>query len=242
MNQLTTALNQPTMSSREIAELTGKRHDNVMADIRKMLEELGIAAPEFSGAAQVPGPNNSIRTIEVFNLPKRECLILVSGYSTTLRARIIDRWQELEAQVAQQAPVAEAPKLLTPIEFEQHALATLRVVTNEDLKRHLPLIWQEMADAAQNTMRGVMGTLKALPAPDAAPQPLALDVVEIAKRGGVEVPANLRNSAGTYVKLRSSEAPVVTERLISGSIREACAYTNHAEVLALVNAYLATRS
>ena len=37
------------MSSREIATLCDKRHDNVMADIRKMLDELDIYAPEFSG-------------------------------------------------------------------------------------------------------------------------------------------------------------------------------------------------
>ena len=209
---------------------------------RKMLEELDLAAAQFWTAAQVPGPNNSVRTIEVFNLPKRECLILVSGYNITLRARIIDRWQELETQAAQPATAVEAPKLLTPIEVKAQADAMLAVLTNEDLKRHAPLVWQELTDGVQNAMRSVMGTLKALPAPDAAPQPLALDVVEIAKRGGVEVPVNLRSSAGKYVKLRSSEAPVVIERLINGSIREAHAYTNHAEVLALVNAYLATRS
>lgn len=89
-----------TMCSREIALRTGKEHKNVLADIRKMLADIGKAEAEFSAAAQVPGPNGSTRTVEVFNLPKRECLILVSGYSVELRAAIIDRWQELEAQDA----------------------------------------------------------------------------------------------------------------------------------------------
>ena len=36
-----------TMSSREIAELTGKEHKNVLADIRKMSEDLGIDCAIF---------------------------------------------------------------------------------------------------------------------------------------------------------------------------------------------------
>lgn len=85
-----------TMSTREIAELTGKRHDNVMADTRAVLEQLGIHSPEFSGQYK----DSTGRTLPCFNLPKRETLILVSGYSVALRAKIIDRWQELEAVVA----------------------------------------------------------------------------------------------------------------------------------------------
>ena len=91
-----------TMTSREIAELTGKRHDHVMADIRKMLNDLGQTSPEFSGDL----PDAYGRRQPIFNLPKRETLILVSGYSTELRARIIDRWHELEGQPAQPAPLA----------------------------------------------------------------------------------------------------------------------------------------
>lgn len=83
-----------TMSSREIAELTGKEHKNVLADIRRMLEDLGAASAEFSADL----PDSYGRAQAGFNLPKRETLILVSGYSVTMRARIIDRWQELEAQ------------------------------------------------------------------------------------------------------------------------------------------------
>lgn len=81
-----------TMSSVEIAELTGKRHDHVIRDIRKMLADLGDPSPHFWGKV----PSNGGRPMEVANLPRRECLILVSGYSVELRAKIIDRWEELE--------------------------------------------------------------------------------------------------------------------------------------------------
>ena len=60
-----------TMTSVEIAELTGKRHDNVMADIRKMLVE--IQSPEKSGDYQ----DGRGRTQPCLLLDKDETLCLV---------------------------------------------------------------------------------------------------------------------------------------------------------------------
>ena len=82
-----------SMSSLEIAELTGKDHAKVLIDIRKMLDELGILTSDFSTVRKVRG-----KEYDVFNLPKRETIILVSGYSVVMRAAIVDRWQELESQ------------------------------------------------------------------------------------------------------------------------------------------------
>ena len=82
-----------SMSSLEIAELTGKDHAKVLIDIRKMLDELGILTSDFSTVRKVRG-----KEYDVFNLPKRETIILVSGYSVAMRAAIVDRWQELEAK------------------------------------------------------------------------------------------------------------------------------------------------
>ncbi len=83
----------------KITELCGKRHDNIMRDIKKTLEELNALKFEevdFGGHYL----DNKGESRPCYNLPKRECLILVSSYSTALRAKIIDRWKELERQVA----------------------------------------------------------------------------------------------------------------------------------------------
>jgi phage antirepressor YoqD-like protein len=92
-----------TMSSRDIADLSGKRHDNVMRDIRTMLIELygegGVLNFEETVQRENPSGGAPIPS-KAFLLPKRETLILVSGYNLSMRAKIIDRWQELEAQAS----------------------------------------------------------------------------------------------------------------------------------------------
>lgn len=80
-----------TMSSREIAELTGKEHRHVMRDIRNMLEQLGEDSLKFQEKVATGG-----RPSIVFHLPKDLTITLVSGYSPVLRHRIVTRWMELE--------------------------------------------------------------------------------------------------------------------------------------------------
>lgn len=118
---------QATMNSREIAELTGKEHKNVLADIRSMFNDLGMTSAEFSANL----PDIYGRPQVAFRLPKRETLILVSGYSAAMRARIIDRWQELEA--------GETPKVPTTLS------GALRLAAEqaEEIERQTQLIEQQ---------------------------------------------------------------------------------------------------
>lgn len=84
-----------TMTSLEIAEVTGKRHDSVLRDIRNLLSQ-GIDAHNFVETSYTDKAN---RQQKCFTLTKKGCLILASGYDALLREKIINRWEELENQV-----------------------------------------------------------------------------------------------------------------------------------------------
>lgn len=124
---LAMAASSATMTSVEIAELTGKQHAHVMRDIRAMLGELhGEGGVSNFGDTQT-NPQNK-QSYPIYRLPKRETLILVSGYSTAMRAKIIDRWQELEAAAAPAALDLRDIRQLAPFALqligvvqEQHA-------------------------------------------------------------------------------------------------------------------------
>jgi phage regulator Rha-like protein len=90
-----------TLTSREIAKLTGKRHDNVIRDIRKMLKELeseGSSVLSYSYKSSTY-QSNSVPSVEYvqYELNEDLTLTLVSGYSVKLRHAIVKRLRELEA-------------------------------------------------------------------------------------------------------------------------------------------------
>lgn len=90
-----------TMTSREIAELVGKRHDNVMRDIRSMIEQLSTASglSWFCQTEQYMDAKGESR--DMYRMDKDTTYTLIAGYRADLRFKIIKRWQEIEAQIAQ---------------------------------------------------------------------------------------------------------------------------------------------
>ena len=93
---------QPTMSSLQIAEITGKIHTNVLRDIESILEQAEIDLIKFESIY----PDSYGRPQKCYILPRRECDLVVSGYSVKYRLAIIDRWHELEAKQAPVNPLA----------------------------------------------------------------------------------------------------------------------------------------
>lgn len=110
------------MSSLEIAELTGKRHDAILRDIRNLLKQ-GVSAHNF---VETSYRDKSNRQSPCFELTKKGCLILASGYDAVLREKIIDRWEQLELEKRKpQTPQTylEALKALVSSEEEKQRLA-----------------------------------------------------------------------------------------------------------------------
>lgn len=100
-------LHKETMSSLEIAELTGKQHAHVMRDIRALLEQ-GVSQSNFGlSSYKQPQPNGGYKDVACYELTKKGCLILASGYDALLREKIINRWEELETKQQSQFKVPQ---------------------------------------------------------------------------------------------------------------------------------------
>ena len=86
-----------TMTSREIAGLTGKEHKNVIRDIRSMLDELNA---DGSNLIHPEEEKDSRGYTACFHLNRELTDTLLTGYSATARIRVVRRWHELESRQA----------------------------------------------------------------------------------------------------------------------------------------------
>lgn len=128
MNAIST-LPALTMSSRDIAELTGKRHADVMRDIRTMMDALKQNADLRSVCISSTYVGENEQAYPQYELDKDTSLTLLLGYDPVARMKVVKRWQELEAQQAPKLPqtMAQALRLAAEqaeqIEAQQEQLA-----------------------------------------------------------------------------------------------------------------------
>lgn len=127
-----------TMTSLEIAEITGKQHAHVMRDIRSLLEQ-GVNESNF-GLVEYTDKKGEARPM--YQLTKKGCLILASGYDALLREKIINRWEELEQKEQRRlqlpATYLEALKALVASEEEKGRLRLENKQKDEDIERMKP--------------------------------------------------------------------------------------------------------
>lgn len=142
----------PTMSSAEIADLVEKRHDNVKRTIEMLA---GRRAIEFPQIEEIP---TATKPTTVYRVGKRDSYVIVAQLSPEFTARLVDRWQELEATViaprvpqtlaqalrlaADQAEMLEAQNRLIEqqrpaVEFAHTIRNTADVITIGDMARVL---------------------------------------------------------------------------------------------------------
>lgn len=94
MTELINVKNETKMSSREIAELTGKQHKNVLADCDKLNENYAhmrlakISADVYKDAYG--------REQKCYSLTRMQTFDLMTGYNIELRIKVNRRWEELE--------------------------------------------------------------------------------------------------------------------------------------------------
>ena len=128
MNIITT--NKMTMTSREIADLVESRHDSVKRSIERLAERGVIQLPPVVEVKnnQSLSPNSK-GEIFVFSgeQGKRDSIVVVAQLSPEFTARLVDRWQELEAAAAKSAiavpqSLPEALRLAADL-AEQKAIA-----------------------------------------------------------------------------------------------------------------------
>lgn len=124
MNEISTIVDGERMTSLQIAEITGKRHADMIKSIRKMEPAWEKVAEGKFSLGSYKDENNQDRPC--FSLTKEECLYIATKFNDEARAKLIKRWKELEEQ--HQKPSVpqnylEALKSLVKSEEEKQQLA-----------------------------------------------------------------------------------------------------------------------
>ena len=109
-------LKPEVMTSKQIAALTGKRHDNVLRDIDAALEALKLNALKTECVRLVESKGRGAIKSRAYELDEDMSLLVVSGYEVNLRWRIIQQWRSLKEE-NQQLKAHIATRETTKLEY-----------------------------------------------------------------------------------------------------------------------------
>ncbi|MBN5380652.1 Rha family transcriptional regulator [Serratia marcescens] len=144
-----------TMSSREIATLTGKQHQHVKRDIENMLSELAEDASRF-GHIYLDSMN---RKQNEYLLDREHVECLLTGYSAALRMKVIRRLRALETEGSNAKSSSGLP------EYRRARTLKLSVAAVHELFDMMPHLSPEAKQcAAANIINPVAG-FDAIPLP-----------------------------------------------------------------------------
>ena len=96
-----------TMSSREIAEITGKQHPHILRDCDKLNNSYAELGESKIGCSYYTIESQGNKQYKEYHLTKIQCLDLITGYDTKLRIKVNRRWEELETQNSQRLKPVE---------------------------------------------------------------------------------------------------------------------------------------
>lgn len=128
MTEISTIVDGDRMTSLQIAEITGKPHNDVMKAIRKMEPAWQkVQGGNFSLMQEEVETNNGGHKMRpYYSLNKEECLYIATKFNDEARAKLIKRWKELEEQHRKPSVpqnYLEALKSLVKAEEEKQQLA-----------------------------------------------------------------------------------------------------------------------
>ncbi|WP_376775620.1 phage antirepressor KilAC domain-containing protein [Serratia fonticola] len=113
------------MTSLEIADLVGSRHDKVKQSIERLVEKGVIQLPPL-GKVENKQSNSPNRFTDVYRFEgeqgKRDSIIVVAQLSPEFTARLVDRWRELEGKGRTPQTFSEALRLAADLEDEKQRL------------------------------------------------------------------------------------------------------------------------
>lgn len=113
------------MSSREIAELVESRHDSVKRAIERLVDRGVIESPPL---VEIP---TATRPGSEYLVGKRDSYVVVAQLCPEFTARLVDRWQELEEQVARPAIPHTLPEALRLAADLAEQNSSLRLVVQQ---------------------------------------------------------------------------------------------------------------